>query len=464
MENRTISAISTPFGKGGIAVIRISGMHALDVAKKMFFPASGSDLSQLDGGSAVYGRIKSGGSVIDDGIATVFFAPRSFTGEDVVEISCHGGILLSERVLAETFACGAVQAEAGEFTQRAFLNGNLDLTAAEAVIGLIEAESEEKLRLCASHAQGVLSKRADEIYGRLVRLISSVYVKLDYPEEDLAEVSDGQFLLEMERIHEMLEQTSATYRQGKAVSEGVKTALIGKPNAGKSSLLNLLAGEERAIVTSVPGTTRDVIEEKVSAGRIVLRLFDTAGIRESDDEVEKIGIERARKKADEADMIFAVIDSSSPLDGQDREVIDMANAYAEGGKAVIAIMSKSDVQSAIEEDELRAMLSPSVKVCQVSSVTGQGCKELKNAAEAFFCDGVIDYESTAVVVNARQFSALREAADAVERATAAFKCGMGADICGLDLERAASAIGQIDGRAVSEEITNDIFHRFCVGK
>lgn len=464
MENRTIAAISTPFGKGGIAVIRISGGNALDVAKKMFFPASGCDLAKLDGGRAVYGTIKSEGSVIDDGIATVFFGPRSFTGEDVVEISCHGGILLSERVLAEAFSCGAVQAEAGEFTQRAFLNGKLDLSAAEAVIGLIEAESEEKLRLCASHAQGVLSKRTDEIYTRLIRLISSVYVKLDYPEEDLAEVSDGQFLLEMEKIHAMLCETAATYKQGKAVSEGVKTALIGKPNAGKSSLLNLLAGEERAIVTSIPGTTRDVIEEKVTAGRIVLRLFDTAGIRESDDEVEKIGIERARKKADEADMIFALIDSSCPLDGQDREVIEMANAYAKSGKAVIAVMSKSDVQSWVTEAELREMLLSSVKICSVSSVTGQGCAELKNAAEAFFCDGAVDYTNTAVVANARQFSALREASDAVLRAMAAFKAGMGADICGLDLEKALAALGQVDGRAVSEEITNDIFHSFCVGK
>ena len=460
----TIAAIATPFGRGGIAVIRISGEKALEVAERMFIPSRGCDLSATEGGKARYGHIVSEGAVIDDGIATVYRAPKSFTGEDTVEISCHGGILLTERVLKTALDCGARMAQAGEFTQRAFLNGKLDLSEAEAVIGLIDAENEEKLRLCASHAGGVLSKRTDELYSRILRLLSSVYVKLDYPEEDLAEVTDSDFRVSLNGIFTDLCDLAATYKQGKAVSEGVRTALLGKPNTGKSSLLNALAGEDKAIVTSVPGTTRDVIEEKVNVGRIFLRLFDTAGIRDSSDEVEKIGIERAIKKADEAEMILGLFDPSRELDNDDKTIIEKINAYAKSGKAVIAVLSKSDLPNVYSEDEIRSLIAPAVKICSISAVTGEGVEVLKNAMEAFFCDGYVDYQSTAVIANARQFSAVCEARDAVKRALDAQSFGMGADVCGLDLEGALAAIGQIDGRTVSDEITNDIFHNFCVGK
>ena len=470
----TIAAIATPFGRGGIAVIRISGENALGVAEKMFITGCGAALSEIEGGSAVYGKIISGGERIDDGIATVFRAPRSYTGEDTVEISCHGGILLTERVLKTAFDLGAVQAGPGEFTQRAFLNGKIDLSGAEAVIGLIDAENEEKLRLCASHASGVLKKRCDEISERLIKLLSSVYVKLDYPEEDLAEVSESDFKAEMEAIYGLLSATAATYKQGKAVSEGVYTAIIGKPNTGKSSLLNALAGEQKAIVTSVAGTTRDVIEEKVNAGRITLRLFDTAGIRESDDVVERIGIERARAKADEAELIIAMLDTSRPLDREDGEIISLAAEAVISGKSVILALNKSDTEQHFDTDDVKKALDDAtrnrpfdenrVKLCKISAQTGQGVEELKGIAEAFFCEGYVDYGSVAVIANARQNSAVCEAMGALKRAIAAFECGMGADVCGLDLEAALAAIGLLDGRTVTDRITNEIFHNFCVGK
>ena len=485
----TIAAISTPFGRGGIAVIRISGENALKVAEKMFITACGLDLSEVEGGRAVYGRIVSDGEQIDDGIATVFCAPRSFTGEDTVEISCHGGILLTERVLKTAFDCGALPAEPGEFTQRVFMNGKIDLSGAEAVIGLIDAENEEKLRLCASHASGVLKKRCDSIFERILHLVSSVYVKLDYPEEDLAEVSDREFAKELGEIIRLLSETEATYKHGKAVAEGVKTAIIGKPNTGKSSLLNALVGEEKAIVTSVAGTTRDVIEEKINAGKVTLRLFDTAGIRASADEVERIGIERALAKADEAELIIALFDATKMPDEQDERIMSIIKDACRAKKPLIYALNKIDaadenavlairgaIKRAVDEafSEADILTSPNeirlptscgeINAVHISAKTGEGVDELKKLAEAFFCEGDINYRDVAVVANARQHAAICEAKNAVKRALMAFESGMGADVCGLDLEAAIAALGQIDGRSVSDKVTDQIFHNFCVGK
>jgi len=467
MNNQCIAAVSTAFGKGGIAVIRISGESAIEVAGKMFKPASKKELTEIEGGRAVYGKIYSEGKMIDDGIATVFRAPNSFTGEDTVEISCHGGVLLTERVLKTAFQCGAVQAQAGEFTQRAFLNGKIDLSGAEAVIGLIDAESEEKLNLCASHAAGVLKRRTEEIYSAILNLLSSVYVGLDYPEEDLEEVSDSDFRASLANICAELEKTASTYREGKAVAEGVRTVLLGKPNAGKSSLLNALLGENRAIVTDIPGTTRDVIEEKVNCGRIILRLSDTAGIRSSGDAVEKIGIERAIEKARESELIIAVFDASRPLDHEDEELISLVAGELDAGKSVIAAINKSDCVPLFTEEQLLARFDDAsgiIKAVSISAQLGTGVDDLKNACQSLFAEGYTDYSSVAVLSNARQFSAVSAAKDAVGRALAAFDSGLGSDVCGMDLESALASLGEIDGRSVSEEVTSSIFHNFCVGK
>lgn len=469
MKNQTIAAISTPFGRGGIAVIRISGEKAFEIADKMFFPISGKKLAETDPNTAVYGKIFSDGTHIDDGVAVVFRAPRSFTGEDTVEISCHGGILLTERVLKTAFTSGAFPAGAGEFTERAFLNGKISLTEAEAVIGLIDAESEEKLSLCASHASGVLKRRTDEIYASVLRLLSSVYVGLDYPEEDLEEVSDVEFIASLKDIYARLSETADTYREGKAVAEGVKTVLLGKPNTGKSSLLNAWLCEDRAIVTDIPGTTRDVIEEKVSAGRIMLRLCDTAGIRQSADEVERIGIEKAVKKAEEAELIIALFDLSRDIDGEDSFICDGLRGYAEKGRSVIAVFNKCDLDDgndvfSARERAVTDMLPPDTEICRISAKNGDGLERLKKAAEELFVSGHTDYSQTAVIANARQFSAVCSARDAVLDAITAFESGVGSDVCGMDLERALASLGEVDGRAVSEEITSEIFKNFCVGK
>jgi tRNA modification GTPase len=338
----------------------------------------------------------------------------------------------------------------------------------------------------------VLKKRCDEIYARIMKLVSTVYVRIDYPEEDLSELTDAEIIAELEDVRAELCATERTYKQGKAVSEGVKTAIIGKPNVGKSSLLNALVGEEKAIVTAHAGTTRDVIEDKINAGRVTLRLFDTAGIRDCDDEVEQIGVSRAIDKASEAELIVAVFDTSKMPDDQDERIISIAREALALKKPVIFVLNKSDgalenavsaITGAIEEviSELNTpeaipedtpisalnipqSLRSCVKTVSASAKDGTGIEKIKEAAESFFIEGHIDYQSVAVVANARQYAAVSSARMSVERALAAIKGGYGADVCGLDLEAALGAIGQVDGRAVSDEITNEIFHNFCVGK
>lgn len=464
MNNTTVAAISTPYGRGGISVIRISGNDAVSVAEKVFSPFSGKNLAECDSNCAVYGKIyclsADKKEKIDDGIAVIFRAPRSYTGEDTVEISCHGGILLTEKILSSVFCAGAVPAGPGEFTQRAFLNGKLDLSEAEAVIGLIDAESDEKLRLSASHASGVLKRRIDGIYSDIMRLLSSVYVGLDYPEEDLEEVTDSDFAESLKEIHAKLCKTAETYREGKAVSEGVKTVLLGKPNTGKSSLLNALLGEKRAIVTAIPGTTRDIIEEKINIGKVILRLSDTAGLRESSDEVERIGIEMAKERARGSDLIIAVFDTSAPADDEDDSLINELESLISDGKSVVLALNKSDSE---EKFDL-SLLPKNVPTVKISAKNGDGLDALKRSIEQLFISGDIDYSTTAVIANARQFSAINSAKEAVCRAIDAHKSGVMADTCGLDLEKALESLGQVDGRSVAGDITDTIFHNFCVGK
>lgn len=460
----TIAAISTPYGKGGIAVIRISGDEAMAVAGRVFHPASGKPLAEAEGGRIIYGNICAPtvdgalGKVIDDGMAAVLRAPRSYTGEDTVEISCHGGILLTEQVLSAVIAAGARPAEAGEFTRRAFVAGKLSLTEAEAVINLIDARSEEALKLARSHTAGRLTAKLAEFYESLKTLISTAYVYADYPDEDLTDLSTEEMVATLETLRAQMQALSDTYYVGHAVSEGIAAVIVGRPNTGKSSILNRLLGRERAIVSDIAGTTRDTIEETVQVGRVTLRLTDTAGLRDSEDPIEQIGVRRSLAALSEAELILAVFDGGERLSPEDLELLEKLRGCA---APKIALVNKSDLCTGDPVDLPDGLFGA---VCPVSAKTGEGMDRLLAAIESLYVSGEIDYDSTAILANARQKGALDRAIAGVEAALRALQDGFTPDVAGLDLEEAMAALSEADGRAVSADIVDAIFHRFCVGK
>lgn len=461
-ETKTIAAVSTPFGRGGIAVIRISGPDAVTNAEKIFLPGKTGNkrLSDIDAGREVWGRILYQGEQIDDGMAAVFRAPHSYTGEDTVEISCHGGILLTQKVLESAFLAGCVQAGPGEFTKRAFLNGRLGLSQAESVIDLIDAQSMEKIRMAGAGARGALTRAAGEITEIIKKAVTSTYAFIDFPDEDLTDLSVDELSAVVSEAEERLEKLKRSYSVGRAVNEGIRTAIVGKPNTGKSSLLNALMGEDRAIVTDIAGTTRDVLEEQVMIGRAMLRLCDTAGIHGTDDTVEKLGVERSLAALDAAELVIAVFDCAKPFDADDLSLAERLKTLT---CPVIAAANKSDLTPAPASDPA-SLGVPFAAVLPISAKNGAGLDELRGTVETLFLGGEIDYSSEGVVSNARQYAAVCGALEHVKRAEEALAGGFSQDIAGMDLELALSSLGEIDGRAVTGDIVDAIFHNFCVGK
>ena len=450
----TVAAISTPYGKGGVAVVRISGENAFETASRVFKPQYKNNLTDYPPRYAVYGGIVKDSNVIDKGMAYLFKAPNSFTGEDMVEISCHGGIKITAMVLEAVLCAGASQAGPGEFTKRAFLNGKLTLTQAEAVAELLDAESEAAALLSHSQLSGKLSDKTDQIHDTLVRLISTLYASIDYPEEDLEDMSDEQLENELVALENATRSLRDTYKTGRAVTGGVDTAIVGCPNAGKSSLFNALAGENRAIVTDIPGTTRDVIDTRINIGNIMLNLKDTAGIRDNtDDTVEKIGITLSLDAIEKSELVIAVFDGSHPLSDDDNYIISQLSAST---KQVIAVVNKSDMPG---------FSPPSLPFDTVtlSTVNGDGITDL--------CEKIIDlYDSDRInpsdgglITNARQYSNIFKAHQKITEALSNLRTGM-KDMCGIVLESALSELSELDGRSVGEEIVHSIFSRFCVGK
>ncbi len=448
-----IAAVSTPYGRGGIAVIRMSGEGSIPLAENMFKAKSGKKLSELESNRTVYGDIILDGKRIDDGMVTVFRAPNSYTGEDTVEISCHGGIILTEQVLSAAFTCGFRHAGGGEFTKRAFLNGKISLSRAEAVIGLIDAENAEQLKLSSSITSGVLSDKILELGDRLTDILASVYAYIDYPDEDLTDMSREELILNTEGVLKETNALCGSYRTGRAVCEGIRTAIVGKPNAGKSSLLNQLLGYDRAIVTDIPGTTRDTIEETASIGRVTLRLCDTAGIRQTADEVERLGVGRSLEKLRDAELVIAVFDGSKELDELDR---DLLKILGELTSETVYVVNKCDV--------CENKLDLPKEHIEISALNGEGIDALKEHISGLFVEEKLDYNSTPVIVNARQHSASVRAKEHLTNALDALKSGFTQDIAGMDLELALASLREIDGKGVNEEITDRIFSRFCVGK
>ena len=458
----TIAAVSTPYGKGGIAVIRISGGDAIAVADRVFKPMSGKSLNDTESSRAVYGAIfdfdGKCAKQIDDGIAVCFRAPRSFTGEDTVEISCHGGVLITQKVLASVLSAGARIAMAGEFTKRAFINGKMTLTSAESLGELLEAKTDEQITLARSGMRGVLSDKIGEIYGNLCDVLAGIFAKIDYPDEDLAEIGADEMLEVTESCLKKLNSLADTYSTGHAVAEGIPTVILGRTNAGKSSLYNRILGRNAAIVTDIEGTTRDILTDNAKIGRVVLRVSDTAGLRSSADTVEMIGIDRARQAAEDAELILAVFDGSHEPTDEDKSFISYLNKL---GGVKIAVINKSDLGYC---ESYNGLLGGIDAVCHLSAESGEGFDTLAEAVERIYIDRSLDMGNDAIITNARQCAAVRSAIEALEIANMAILNSLPLEICCAEVENTLSALGELDGRTVSEDIVSRIFANFCVGK
>ena len=455
MLNETIAAISTAHGKGGVAIIRISGDNALLVAKRVF----STKANDIEPRRCYFGSILRDNDIIDTGILTYYKAPASFTGEDVCEICCHGGIYVTQAVLESVLSSGAKMAGAGEFTKRAYINGKLTLSSAEAIGNVIDAKTDSQLRLSSSVARGVLSSKVADIREKMIALISQAYATVDYPDEDIEEATREQMENTLSLVLKELESLKKSYRAGKAVCEGIKTAIVGKPNAGKSSLYNMLLGEEVAIVTDIAGTTRDVIEHTVSIGGVTLNLADTAGIRHSLDTVEKIGIERARQKLDSSELLLCVFDQGQEENEEDEYILDSAL-----GKCAIAIINKIDTPPRISQKFLEKIKLTCQRTVYISTKNQEGYEELASTISDLYDLGEIDLSNDAVISNARQFSSVSLALDDAKEAQEALSLGQTPDIVLFALEKALANLDMIDGRVAGEEIVNAIFSRFCVGK
>ena len=457
----TIAAISTPPGKGGVAIIRMSGAEAFEIAERVFRAASGRSLQDYAPRTQIYGYIIYNNERIDDGLITLVPAHNSYTGERTVEISCHGGTLVSATVLEALFVAGATPAEAGEFTRRAFINGRLTLTEAEAIGTLLDAKSREEMRLGAAPARNRLRARIDEIRGEITTLLGSIYARIDYPDEDLGDFTDRETLSALSVIRRKIDRLIDTYRTGKAITEGVGAVICGKPNVGKSTIYNLILDEDAAIVTSIPGTTRDLLEKTVPLGRVLLRLTDTAGIRkEGIDTVEAIGIERSRDRLAAADLVIAVFDLSREFDREDEDLI-AALQTARGAK--ICILNKEDSERKLDTGRLSVDFDATITI-SARDGEDRALALLTETVNRLFTDEKISTSVDPVITSARQHASLMRARECIDAAISAYSVGMPPDAASSDIELALGAIGELDGRSVSENVVGDIFSRFCVGK
>ncbi len=457
-----IAAISTPSGKGGVAVIRMSGAGSIDILDTVFFPKNKKRFKDCPARMQIYGDIISNGEYIDDAMATLFKAPNSYTGEETVEISCHGGVLITRRVLETLFLAGATPAEGGEFTERAFINGKLSLTEAEAIANLLDARTKEQTKLYSAASRSLLADRIDGIRGELTELLSSIFARIDYPDEDLGDFTTEETVKKLLRIKNNLTALISTYPTGKAINEGIDTVICGKPNVGKSTLYNAIVGEDAAIVTDIEGTTRDVLSRSVALGKLLLNLSDTAGVRNEAhaDTVEKIGIERTRAKIGAAELIIVVFDGSRHADTEDTELI---RALDEINAPKIAVINKADLPRCFDSSALQEKFDALIEVSAKESAFDTAAA-LKDPIERLFTDEKISTDKDAIVSSARQNASLTKALGFVNAAIDAEKSGVYADAAASEIEHALGAISETCGRAVSEEVVSEIFSRFCVGK
>lgn len=456
MMSDTIAAVATGNVVSAIGIIRLSGDEAIEIISTVFTPISGKIVSEYPDRSLVYGTMHDlSGEVLDRCLCTISRAPNSYTGENTAELQCHGSPTVMRLALEALFSAGARQALAGEFSKRAFLNGRMDLTQAEAVIDLIEAETGEAAKNAAGQLGGAIYQKTDTIYNEMVEIISHYHAVLDYPDEDIAVFEMEAYSETLENAVNQLKSLLNTFERGKIMKSGLKAAIVGRPNAGKSSLLNALVGYERAIVTEIPGTTRDTVEESVLLGGIRLNLSDTAGIRGTIDPIEKIGVDRARSAAESSQLVLAVFDGSEELRKEDTEAIETAKTSVRS----IAVVNKSDLPQKIN---LLTIQENFEKLCFVSALDKTGLEALDKAVAELF--PIPEAPAGEILTNSRHADAISRAKISMEEAISAMKSGATPDIVLTEVENALSALGELTGRTIREDVTKRIFERFCVGK
>jgi len=461
MEFDTIAAISTPIGEGAIGIVRLSGEKAIEIADRVFRSPSGKKLQDVPSHTIHYGYIfdMKEERKIEEVMVTVMRKPRTFTREDVVEINCHGGLLATNRVLELVLSNGARLAEPGEFTKRAFLNGRIDLSQAEAVMDLIRAKTDRAMNVALGQLEGRLSRLIKKLRQEILEVLAQVEVNIDYPEyDDVEEMTHQMMLQKAEYVKKEIEKLLATARQGKILREGLKTAIVGRPNVGKSSLLNSLVHENKAIVTDIPGTTRDVIEEFVNVRGVPLKLIDTAGIRETEDVVEKIGVEKSRKMLKEADLVLFLLNYNEELTEEDRGLFQAVR----DAEAVI-IVNKIDLPQKIDMEEVRR-LADGKKVIPVSVKEEKGMEELEEAIASMYFSGEIGMDETAFVTNARHIALLKKALESVEDVLKGIDQKMPIDMIQIDMTKTWETLGEIIGESVQDELLDQLFSQFCLGK
>ena len=454
-QAETISAISTAIGNAGIGIVRMSGKNSIEIADKIFFALNNKKLKDTADKKIVFGHVKnSAGEIIDEAIILIMRAPKSYTKEDVVEIQCHGGTVALQNVLRRTFEEGARPAERGEFTKRAFLNGRIDLSQAQAVMDVIQAKNFTALNVAQKQLAGKTSKKICEIRVAILEILAHIEALIDFPEDDIDNIFlndvDKKISAQIEKIQELLKNQD----KGRILREGLTTAIIGKPNVGKSSLLNFLTDSERAIVTDIPGTTRDSIEDFINLNGIPLKIIDTAGIRTSENLVEKIGIDKAKNLSQSAELIFALFDSSKNLTAEDEEIVELIK-----NRTAIILLTKSDLPQIISAEQIKNFSD--AKIIQISVKTGAGFSELESAVTEKV--GAIDSEMS-FVQNEREADILRRCLNHLQEAKKTLTDNFGIDFISIDLRAALELLSELTGDSVTEDVINEIFSKFCIGK
>lgn len=451
----TIAAISTAQGQGGIGVIRVSGEQAFTIVDKIFKSVSGKKIMEIKGYTALFGHIYNNEEVLDEAVVLKYVAPKSFTGENVVEISCHGGMYITKEVLNAVIMAGASLAEPGEFTKRAYLNGKMDLTEAESVMDIISAKSKSAARAALFVKDGALFKKSQQVKQLLLDKAAHLSAWADYPEEDIPEVSEDSIMEAIEESISILEKLLSTYDMGQVVKEGIDTVIAGRPNAGKSTLMNLLVGREKSIVTNIAGTTRDVVEDTVLVGNVMLKLSDTAGIRDTDNEIEKIGVQKTFDKINGAGLVIALFDNNEELNSED---IDLINKIKD--IPCIAVINKIDLEDKVDKKYITDNIE---NVVYISAKQQDNIDELKNMIEKIA--GTEDFDpSTGIIANERQRNAIRNAVNSLYEAKESLAMGMTMDAITVSLQETIDYLLELTGEKAGEEIVDSVFHNFCVGK